>query len=130
LTNSEKEKIRAKILDGSIYNEPEYVKWRQKVFERDRFTCQLSGEPGGHLEAHHIKPKFKYPELIYDVSNGITLRKYMHNFVHGKGPEKFEKKFQDLAKKNKAKKRIKKVTKKIKAMKGLKRKKKALRRSE
>ena len=130
MTNSEKEKIRKKILDGSIYDEPEYIKWRQKDFERDRFTCQLSGEPGGHLEAHHIKPKFKYPELIYDVSNGITLRKYMHNFVHSKGAEKFEKKFQELAKKNKAKKRIKKVVKKIKAIKGIKKPKRTLRRKK
>lgn len=123
MTESEKEKIRRKILDGSIYTEPAYVKWRQKIFERDRFTCQLSGEPGGHLEAHHIKGKYKHPELIYDVNNGITLRKYMHQYVHDKGAEKFEKKFAEIAKTNKAKKRIKKVVKKIKAIKGIKRKK-------
>lgn len=128
MTPSEKEKIREKIKDGSIYTTKEYVEWRQKVFERDRFTCQLSNEPGGHLEAHHIKPKFKYPELIYDVKNGITLRKYMHQYVHDKGAEKFEKKFTEMAKQNKAKKRIKKVVKKIKAIKGIKKKKTTFRR--
>lgn len=128
MTDAQKEKIRAKIKDGSIYTCKEYVEWRQKVFERDRFTCQLSNEPGGHLEAHHIKPKYKNPELIYDVNNGITLRKSMHQYVHDKGAEKFEKKFSELAKSNKARKRIKKVIKKIKAIKGIKRKKTTFRR--
>lgn len=128
MTKSEIEKIREKCRDGSIYTSKEYVEWRQKVFERDRFTCQLCNEPGGHLEAHHIKLKSQYPELIFDVNNGITLRKYMHKFVHEKGPEKFEKKFTELAKSNKAKKRIKKVVKKMKAIKGIKKKKTSLRR--
>lgn len=118
MTDAEKAKIRKKIMDGTIYSDPKYRKWRTKVFERDRFTCQLSGEPGGRLEAHHIKPKYQYPELIYDVDNGITLRKYMHEYVHKKGAENFEKKFEDLAKKNKAKKRVKKVSKKIRKIKG------------
>jgi 5-methylcytosine-specific restriction endonuclease McrA len=118
MTQAEKKEIILKIKDGSIYKDPRYIKWRDKVFERDRYTCQLSGDAGGHLEAHHIKPKWTYPELIFDVENGITLRKYMHEYVHEKGPEKFEKKFQELAKTNKAKKRIKKVVRKIRMFKG------------
>jgi hypothetical protein len=110
MTESEKEKIRAMINDGSIYTDKMYIKWRQKVFERDRFVCQLSNDAGGHLEAHHIVSKWENPELIFEVSNGITLRKYMHEYVHKKGAEKFVKEFQELAKKNKAKKRIKKVS--------------------
>ena len=127
MTESGKLEIREKINNGTIYTCKEYVEWRQKVFERDRFVCQLSNEPGGHLEAHHIKSKWKYPELIYDVNNGITLRKYMHKFVHEKGAEKFEKRFTELAKSNKAKKRIKKVVKKMKSIKGIKKKKSSLR---
>jgi len=121
MTESEKGDIRRKIRDDSIYTDPRYVKWRDKVFERDRFTCQLSGDAGGHLEAHHIVSKWKYPERIFDLSNGITLRKYMHEYVHKKGAEKFEEKFFQLAKTNKAKKRMKKVVYKLRMFKGGKR---------
>ena len=51
----------------------EYKEWRMKVFERDNFTCQMCGEKSRTLEAHHIKEQCNYPELIYDVDNGLTL---------------------------------------------------------
>lgn len=40
---------------------------------RDDFTCQECGARGVHLEAHHIKPKHSFPDLVFDVNNGITL---------------------------------------------------------
>ena len=45
---------------------------RQEVFKRDEYECQICGEKGCYLEPHHIKPKSKYPKLIYDINNGIT----------------------------------------------------------
>ena len=51
----------------------EYKKWRQAVFERDDYTCQKCGKRGGFLEAHHVKEACNYPDLIYDVDNGICL---------------------------------------------------------
>lgn len=51
----------------------EYKEWRKKVFERDNFTCQNCGKTGRDIEAHHIKEQSRYPELIYDVNNGLTL---------------------------------------------------------
>jgi len=59
----------------------EYIEWRQKVFERDNYTCQECGATGD-LQAHHIKPVSQYPELIYDVDNGITLCKKCHAKKH------------------------------------------------
>lgn len=53
---------------------PDYVQWRNKVFRRDKFTCQECGSSGkGNLEAHHIKRFSSYPNLRFDITNGLTL---------------------------------------------------------
>lgn len=51
----------------------EYREWRMAVFTRDNFKCQICGKHGSDLEAHHIKEVRNYPDLIYDVDNGLTL---------------------------------------------------------
>ncbi len=65
------------------YRSYKYRIWREKVFARDRFTCQYCGSKNGngeeiYLEAHHIKPFNKFKELVYMVSNGLTLCKKCH----------------------------------------------------
>lgn len=57
---------------------PEYIQWRTAVYKRDNYTCQHCGVKGGRLEAHHIKSFAEYPELRFDVGNGITLHKSYH----------------------------------------------------
>lgn len=52
--------------------------WRHKVFKRDNYTCQRCHKEGGYLEPHHIKPVHEYPNLIYVVSNGLTLCEGCH----------------------------------------------------
>ena len=60
----------------------EYKEWRAKVFERDGYKCQICGQIGGTLNAHHIKPYKDYPDLRHDVNNGVTLCKTCHKKVH------------------------------------------------
>lgn len=51
----------------------EYVIWRTSVYDRDNYTCQCCGKHGGRLNAHHINSFANYPELRYEIDNGITL---------------------------------------------------------
>ena len=47
--------------------------WTKAVFERDNFVCQNCGKRGNRLQAHHIRGYAQYPELRWDVDNGLTL---------------------------------------------------------
>ena len=60
----------------------EHKQWRNSVFERDNYTCQLCGEIGGHLNAHHIKPWVDFPKLRIDTNNGITFCSICHYDYH------------------------------------------------
>ena len=66
--------------DGSKSNEREkwqgskaLKEWRQRVFQRDKYTCQICGSTEKRLQADHIKPWAYFPELRSDVKNGRTL---------------------------------------------------------
>ena len=65
LTDEEREKKRRELYKTN---------WREKVFERDNYTCQTCGDDkGGNLEAHHKYSYMAYPEKRTDISNGVTL---------------------------------------------------------
>ena len=57
-----------------------YKEWREKVFERDNYTCQYCDDnTGGNLEAHHIRNFAECEKLRFDIDNGIILCKQCHN---------------------------------------------------
>jgi len=62
---------------------PELKVWRRAVFKRDNYKCQKC-ENGTPLHAHHIKEFAKYPELRFEVSNGLTVCAGCHGKIHGK----------------------------------------------
>lgn len=62
-----------------IRKSPQYREWRDKVFMKDNYTCQQCGNRGCYFEAHHMKAFAQYPELRFDVDNGITLCVPCHN---------------------------------------------------
>lgn len=77
----------------------EYKAWRLSVYERDNFTCQMPGcgIRGGRLEVHHIKEFSKYPRLIFEIANGITLCEKCHKKIKSR-EKQFESLFTEIIK--------------------------------
>lgn len=59
----------------------EYKLWREAVFVRDDYTCQICDDRGVTLHADHIKSYTDHPELRHDVSNGRALCVPCHYYV-------------------------------------------------
>ena len=58
---------------------PEYKIWRWSIWMRDGFKCRIvSNDCSGRIEAHHILGWSLYPELRYEINNGITLCRAHH----------------------------------------------------
>lgn len=79
-------RMLVKDTNHSIRQSYELKAWRKAVFVRDGFACQNCGASRCNLNAHHKKPYRRYPELIFDPNNGITLCIPCHRLVHGKTP--------------------------------------------
>jgi hypothetical protein len=74
-TTEENQKIRTSI---------EIKLFRKCCFERDNFTCQVSGQYGGDLVIHHINNFADFPEKRTEISNGFTMTKELHLDFHKK----------------------------------------------
>ena len=61
---SESEKIR---------KSTKYIQWRTKIFQRDKYICQICKQVGGKLNADHILTFSLFEESRFDLDNGRTL---------------------------------------------------------
>lgn len=58
-------------------------RWRNSVFERDNYICQVCGyDKGGCLVSHHLNSYDKHKKDRYDIDNGITLCVTCHKEFH------------------------------------------------
>lgn len=72
-------KLRRTNVEKQERNNSTYGDWRKSVRDRDGWKCKMSnGDCLGKVVAHHILPWAKFPELRYDVNNGITLCHFHH----------------------------------------------------
>lgn len=58
--------------------------WRNKVFERDNYTCVICRQRGGRLNAHHLNSWDTHEDERFLVSNGVTLCRQDHISFHKK----------------------------------------------
>lgn len=63
---------------NKILASKEYKEFRKSILKRDNYKCQMCGSDF-RLQVHHIKSKSKYPELIMDKNNCITLCLICHS---------------------------------------------------
>jgi len=56
--------------------------WRNKVFERDNYTCKITGIRGGKLVAHHLDGYCLNIEERFKIDNGITISESVHKLFH------------------------------------------------
>ena len=66
-----------------------YREWRETIFKQDNYICQMCGE-NGNLNANHIKKFSDYPELRFELNNGITLCKNCHLHTVNQHEEEWE----------------------------------------
>lgn len=55
-----------------------WIRWRTKVYERDKYRCVLCGRGNCRIAPHHILPKAMLPKFKYYISNGATLCSRCH----------------------------------------------------
>ena len=69
-------------LNHRLRNSMKWKRWREKVFGRDDYVCQECGTRGGYLEPHHLKFWSEFIRGRFWVTNGVTLCRECHRYVH------------------------------------------------
>ena len=78
--NWKKDRTQIKVGDRFL-NDPLQKGWRKAVKNRDGWKCRIANNNCfGKLEAHHILPWSEFPELRYQINNGVTLCHFHHPF--------------------------------------------------
>ena len=97
------------ILRNRISSTSNYRKWKDTIYYRDEFTCQMCYDKNNKLNCHHIETfgsivdrynLNNYEEYIkcshlWDIDNGITLCVECHNKIRNKEKE-YEEKFKNI----------------------------------
>jgi HNH endonuclease len=68
--------------DDFIRHSADYRDWRNMVFIRDSYKCQICGINNNNLKAHHLDGFSISPEKRFDVANGVTLCNDHHIQFH------------------------------------------------
>lgn len=64
---------------------PQLHQWRKLIYERDFFTCQITGVKSTRKDricAHHLESWNSNKELRFNIDNGIVLLKEIHYLFH------------------------------------------------
>lgn len=56
--------------------------WRNKIFARDKYRCQICGNKKDDLNAHHLYSWHSHKEKRFELDNGITLCETHHKEFH------------------------------------------------
>jgi len=73
-----KDRSKIKIGDRKL-NDPLQKQWRMEVRKKDNWKCRINNKDcRGKVVAHHILSWRDYPELRYNINNGITLCQAHH----------------------------------------------------
>lgn len=73
---TEEERQRRDMQNGELR------KWREKVFKRDGYICQVCMKHSHNLNAHHLNSWDKYKNIRFSLYNGITLCEECHRDFH------------------------------------------------
>ena len=82
--------VNAKLYNPNISDEErndkrssnEYRNFIISVYERDNYTCQITGKKGGKLVVHHLNGYNWDKEHRTDINNAITLSEDIHKLFH------------------------------------------------
>lgn len=70
-----------------ITYDKKFAEARKGCFERDGYACRVTGQ-NGKIHAHHIIPRWKNYEKVFDVDNLITLSDEIHRKIHSNNLER------------------------------------------